>query len=59
MRGESYSVVHENLPGFPFVDLTQQDDLEGREKAALVLFMHINLANLRMKVDFEKGENNR
>ena len=62
MRGESYLVVHffENLPGFPFGELIPQDDLEGWEKNRSFGVSHANkLANLWMKVDFKKGENNR
>ena len=54
MRGVSCSVVNffENLPGFPFVEHTPQDDLKGRKKrnATLVLAMHINLANLQRRL---------
>ena len=55
-------MVHffENLPGFPFGELIPQDDLEGCEKNPSFGVSHANkLANLRMKVDFKKGENNR
>ena len=62
MRGESYSVVHifENLPGFLFGELSPQHDLEDWKKNPSFGVSHANkLANLRMKVDFEKGVNNR